>query len=106
MNELLKEINETLADLMRSGLDAGAPAAERLRALAERCEAIGLHTGAALCGELAGQLEARTRTIRKDDLPLAGTFCRLVRYCALCAEKEQEQSIFRRWREQQTGGTE
>ncbi len=105
MNECLNEVEQALADLLRSGLNTAAPAAaERLRDLAGQCEAAGLHTGAALLGELAAQLAARAHALDKDDLPLTETLCRLARYCELCAEKEQEESILRRWREQQTGG--
>ena len=105
MKELLQEIQQALADLLRSGLDAAGPtAADRLRRLADRCEDTGLHTGAALLTQLAGQLEARAHAIHKNDLPLTQTLCRLARYCDLCEEKEQEQAILRRWREQQTGG--
>ena len=43
MKELLQEIQQALADLLRSGLDAAGPtAADRLRRLADRCEDTGL----------------------------------------------------------------
>ena len=109
MNELLQEMEQALADLLRSGLDTGSGAAVQLRALAVRCEDTGLHTGAALLTELADRLEVRGRTLNKDDLPLTETLCRLAHYRELCAEKYQEEAILRRWQEQQnaqqTGGT-
>lgn len=98
MTELLDQIEEALADLFRSGLDTGAPAAAaRLQALAQRCEDTGLHTGAALLARLARDLAARAHTLQKEDLPLADTICRLTQYCALCREKAQEDAIARRW---------
>lgn len=101
MNDLWNEMEQTLADLLRSGLDTGGFAAmERLRALAVQCEDIGLHTGAALLVELADGLAARMNTIKKDDLPAAETFCRLIRYLELCRKKQQEEAILHRWREQ------
>ncbi len=98
MTELLKEIGQILGDLLRSGLDTGGPsAAEKLRALSGRCEAAGLHTGAALLDELAGKLAARPHALQKDDLPLTDTLCRLVRYEELCRQKLQEESVVARW---------
>lgn len=100
MNDLWNEIEQTLADLLRSGLGTGGPAAaERLRALAIKSEDTGLHTGAALLTELADGLAARTHSIKKNDLPVTETFCRLIRYLELCREKQQEDAILRRWQE-------
>ena len=105
MKELLQEIQQALADLLRGGLQPPRPTGPaRLRGRAARCEDPGPPTGAALLTQLAGQLEARAHAIHKNDLPLTQTLCRLARYCELCEEKEQEQAILRRWREQQTGG--
>lgn len=98
MTELLREMEPILGDLLRSGLDTGGPAsAEKLRALAGRCEAAGLHTGAALLTELADGLTARPHALQKNDLPLVDTLCRLARYEALCRQKLQEEAIVARW---------
>lgn len=110
MTELLNEIEQALADLLRMGLATGSETMPSpLRALAERCESGGLHTGAALLAELADGLAARAHTLNKDDLPLTETLCRLAHYRELCAERQQEEAILHRWQEeqnaQQTGGT-
>lgn len=102
MNDLWNEIEQTLADLLRSGLGTdGADVVERLRALAVKSEDAGLHTGAALLAELADGLAARAHSIKKNDLPVTETLCRLIRYLELCREKQQEDSILRRWQEQE-----
>lgn len=98
MRELLGEIEQLLGDLLRSGLDTGGPpAVEKLRALGGRCEAAGLHTGAALLTELADGLAARPHALQKDDLPLADALCRLVRYEELCRQRLQEEAVVARW---------
>lgn len=98
MTELLQEIEQTLADLLRAGLDTGgSAAADRLRRQAGQCADTGLHTGAALLTNLADSLAARAHTIRKDDLPLADQLCRAVRYIRLCQYRRQEENILLRW---------
>lgn len=100
MTELLKEMERALADLLQSGLATGGPAAvSRLEKLKVRCGDVGLHTGAALLGELAAALSARSHRVEKDDQPAAAAFFRTVRYIELCREKLQETEIWRRWQE-------
>lgn len=100
MTELLMEMERALGDLLQSGLDTGGLAAvSRLEKLKVRCEDVGLHTGAALLGELEAALSARSHRVEKDDLPTATVFFRTVRYIELCREKLQETEIRRRWQE-------
>lgn len=102
MNQLLQEIQRTLADLLQSGLaTGGAPAVHRLRELSARCEETGLHTGSALLEELAAGLSARAHTLEKEDLSLSAVLCRAVHYVEFCREKLQEASILQRWQAQQ-----
>lgn len=98
MTELIQEVQLALTELLQSGLDTGGPAAApRLRALAARCEELGLHTGSALLTQAEETLAARAHTMEKDDLPLAAVLCRTARYLELCREKLQEESITLRW---------
>ncbi len=98
MNELLGRIEQALADLLQSGLSTRAAAAgPEIHALAEECERVGLHTGAALLTELESALMQRSRTIIKNDVPITAMICRLEQYLELCREKLQEELIEKRW---------
>ena len=102
MTELLKEMETALADLMQSGLSTIRDG-KRFEALAASCEAYGLHVGSRLMGEIGKMLDARVHTMEKEDLPLAETIFRTIRYVTLCREKCQEEAILHRWQEE--GGT-
>lgn len=100
MTDLLDEMERELADLLQSGLATAE--GSQLQPLAEACEAAGLHTGAALLGQIRDGLIRRGHAMEKDDLPLTAAICRAVRYIALCREKCQEEQILARW--QNKGG--
>ena len=98
MTELLDDMELALTDLMQSGFfTGGSAAAKRLHNLSLACEEHGLHTGRALLSEIEQALTSRSHAVEKDDLPLAATVCRTVRYIQLCREKLQEEQIIRRW---------
>lgn len=98
MNELITQIEQALADLLQSGLSTrSSTAAPELHELAEACERVGLHTGAALLTELEAALTQRSHTIIKQDIPTTAMICRLTQYLALCREKMQEELIEKRW---------
>lgn len=98
MTELLDDMELALTDLMQSGFSTGAPAAAgRLHTLSQMCEDCGLHTGGTLLSEIERALTARSHSLEKDDLPLAASVCRTVRYIQLCREKLQEEQITQRW---------
>ena len=98
MTELLDDMELALADLMQSGFSTGgADAAGRMRSLSLACEERGLHTGGALLSEIERALAARSHAVEKDDLSLAASVCRAVRYIQLCREKLQEEQIIQRW---------
>lgn len=98
MKELIGRIEQALADLLQSGLSTRATAAApELHELAEECERVGLHTGAALLTELEAALAKRGHIIIKHDVPITALICRLAQYLALCTEKMQEELIEKRW---------
>ena len=99
MTELFDDMELALADLMQSGFSTGGPAAaQRLHALSLMCEGSGLHTGGMLLSEIEQALNARSHSLEKNDLLLAASVCRTVRYIQLCREKLQEEQIVQRWR--------
>lgn len=99
MTDVLDEMETALTDLMQSGLATWGDAA-RFEKLAEVCEAHGLHTGAALMGRIGQQLNDRAHALEKNDLQLAESVCRAVRYINLCREKSQEDIILARWKQE------
>ena len=100
MTDLLNEMEAVLTDLLQTGLSTWG-GGQRFQKLAGECEACGLHTGAAMMTRIAQLLNARNHTTHKDDLTLAASVCRTVRYITLCREKNQEDAILARW---QSGG--
>lgn len=103
MNTILDELERALTDLLQMGLaTAGADMAKRLRALSERCEETGFHTGAGLFDEICRLLEQRSHTMAKTDRTLAGAICRAEHYITLCRTRMTEEEIRMRWQE---GGT-
>ena len=98
MTELLDDMELALTDLMQSGFSTGGPtAAKRMHNLSLACEERGLHTGGTLLSEIEQALTSRSHAVEKDDLSLAETVCRTVRYIQLCQEKLQEEQIIQRW---------
>lgn len=103
MRTLLDDMERSLTDLLQMGLaTAGPDMAKRLEEVSRRCEATGLHTGAALMGELAGLLTRRSHAMDKTDLTLTAVICRTEHYITLCRTRMTEEDIRRRWQE---GGT-
>ncbi len=103
MNELIGQIEQALADLLQSGLSTrSAAAVPEIHELADKCERVGLHTGAKLLTELEAALEQRSHTITKQDIPITAIICRLAQYLQLCREKMQEELIEQRWSESLT----
>lgn len=102
MTDTLNEMETALTDLLQSGLATWGDTA-RFEKMAETCEIHGLHTGASLMRQIRQQLDNRAHALEKNDLHLAETICRMVRYITLCREKSQEDSILARW--QHEGGT-
>ena len=103
MNELLDELERGLTDLLQMGLaTAGADMVRRLRALSERAEGAGLHTGGALFSQIAALLEERNHSMAKTDLDTAAAVFRAQHYIALCRSRMTEEDIRARWQE---GGT-
>ena len=100
MKTILDDMERALTDLLQMGLaTAGADMAKRLRALSERCEETGFHTGAGLFDEICGHLEQRSHTMAKTDRTLAGAICRAEHYITLCRSRMTEEEIRLRWQE-------
>ena len=100
MNDLLDELELALTDLFQMGLaTAGPDMARRLAALSHRCEATGLHTGAALFAELSRLLNQRSHEMDKTDLNLTAAICRTQHYITLCRTRLTEEDIRARWLE-------
>ena len=100
MRQILDDMERTLTDLLQMGLaTAGPDMAKRLRDQSERCEATGLHTGAALMGELAGLLTRRSHAMDKTDLSLTAAICHTEHYIKLCRTRMTEEDIRQRWQE-------
>ena len=103
MRALLDDMERSLTDLLQMGLTtAGPDMAKRLEGVSQRCEATGLHTGAALFSEIAGLLTQRSHAMDKTDLTLTAAICRTEHYITLCRTRMTEEDIRRRWQE---GGT-
>ena len=103
MNELLDELERGLTDLLQMGLaTAGADMVRRLRALSDRAESAGLHTGGALFSQIASLLEEWSHTMAKTDLEIAAAVFRAQHYITLCRARLTEEDIRARWQE---GGT-
>ncbi len=103
MRQILDDMERTLTDLLQMGLaTAGPEMAKRLWDQSERCEATGLHTGAALLSEIARLLDERSHSMDKTDLPLTAAICRTEHYITLCRTRMTEEDIRQRWQE---GGT-
>lgn len=100
MKTILDDMERALTDLLQMGLaTAGADMAKRLRALSERCEETGFHTGAGLFDEISRLLEQRSHTMAKTDRTLAAAICRAEHYITLCRTRMTEQEIRMRWQE-------
>ncbi|MBQ7231198.1 MAG: hypothetical protein IJX04_09935 [Oscillospiraceae bacterium] len=103
MRTLLDDMERSLTDLLQMGLaTAGPEMAKRLEEVSRRCGDTGLHTGAALMGELAGLLTQRSHAMDKTDLTLMAAICRTEHYITLCRTRMTEEDIRKRWQE---GGT-
>ena len=103
MRALLDDMERSLTDLLQMGLaTAGPEMARRFEGVSQRCEATGLHTGAALLSEIARLLTQRSHAMDKTDLPLTAAVCRTEHYITLCRTRMTEEDIRRRWQE---GGT-
>ena len=102
MKTLLDDLEQALTDLLQMGFaTAGPDMAKRMRALAERCEATGLHTGSALIIRIAQLLSERSHTMDKTDVQLTAAVCRAGHYITLCRTRMAEEDIRARW---QKGG--
>ena len=100
MRTFLDDFERALADLLQMGLaTAGADMTKHFAKLGEQAEIIGAHTGAALCGEIAGLLEKRTHDLNKTDLTLTAAVFRAEHYITLCRSRMTEEDIRRRWQE-------
>lgn len=103
MKELICELEQALTDLLLQGLStAGPEMAERLEALARKCEHTGLHTGSALFSELSQAIRERSHAMEKSDLRASDAMCRARHYITLCQTRMTEEDIRERW---QQGGT-
>ena len=100
MRMLLDEMERTLTDLLQMGLaTAGPDMADRFAQMSERCEAAGLHTGAALFNEISRLLRSRSHSVDKTDLNLTAAICRAEHYITLCRTRMTEEDIRNRWQE-------
>ena len=100
MRDFLDDFERALTDLLQMGLaTAGADLERRFTRLSEQAENSGAHTGAALCGEIAGLLEKRTHDLNKTDLTLTAAVFRAEHYITLCRSRMTEEDIRRRWQE-------
>lgn len=100
MTTILDEMEQALTDLMQMGLaTAGPDFAQRILELSARCEGAGLHTGAALFGELFRLLKERSHRVEKTDLTLTAQICRAEQYITLCRSRMTEEKIRERWQE-------
>ena len=100
MTTILDEMEQTLTDLLQMGLaTAGPDFAQRILELSARCEGAGLHTGAALFGELSRLLKERRHSLDKTDLTLTAQICRAEHYITLCRSRMTEEKIRERWQE-------
>ena len=100
MTTILDEMEQALTDLLQMGLaTAGLDLAQRLLEVSNRCEGAGLHTGAALFGELSRLLKERSHSLDKTDLTLTAQICRAEHYITLCRSRMSEEEIRMRWQE-------
>ena len=100
MTTILDEMEQALTDLLQMGLaTAGPDLAQRLLELSNRCEGAGLHTGAALFGELSRLLKERSHSLDKTDLTSTAQICRAEHYITLCRSRMTEDQIRVRWQE-------
>lgn len=100
MKVLLDDLERALTDLVQMGLaTAGPDTAKRISDLSQRCEDTGLHTGAALFGEISRLLSERSHSLQKTDLKRTAAICRAEHYITLCRTRMTEENIRTRWQE-------
>lgn len=100
MRELLQELEQALTDLLQMGLaTAGPQMADRMGALAEKCEATGLHTGSAIFAQLSEAIRERGHNLKKTNMRAAEAIFRAQHYITLCQTRLTEEDIRLRWQE-------
>ena len=100
MRELLQELEQALTDLLQMGLaTAGPDMADRMKALSDKCENTGLHTGKKLLAALSEALSQRNHSMEKSDHRAAEAVFRAQHYIILCQTRLTEEEIRDRWQE-------